>query len=348
MIDHTETRDAILLPEHLRIRGALDTEVRQRGIFTVPVYKLALTGHVELTPPRLAELGVGPSAVEWRRAHIAVGISDARHLGFPMAYALASVAAIGMVAAYSMVILRSMRRAAVVGAAVGGLYASLYLLLMNEDYALLIRSVGLFAILGAIMYVTRRVGWYAASARALEAPGPPVRRADALQAGTARVDAQRPSATWRRAVVVAAGDRSGLRLPNLGREEPSLERATAGPGLAHRIVDRGDRDLLGRFDLVKRIELRGELNDLRILHAKLTGEAPVFLGEEKDSLAHVVGAGEPVAGFFRDRDRRQGGDARAVGSRAGLCGQRYGTQCQESGAEQRALYEMHQSQGTGK
>ena len=31
---------------------------------------------------------------------------------------------------------------------------------MNEDYALLIGSIGLFGMLGAIMYATRRVDWY--------------------------------------------------------------------------------------------------------------------------------------------------------------------------------------------
>jgi inner membrane protein len=43
---------------------------------------------------------------------------------------------------------------------------------MNEDYALLIGSVGLFAILGAIMYATRRVDWYAVGPGASEATGP--------------------------------------------------------------------------------------------------------------------------------------------------------------------------------
>jgi len=52
------------------------------------------------------------------------------------------------------------------------LYAYLYLLLMNEDYALLIGSLGLFTILGAIMFATRRVNWYTAGARTLESPLP--------------------------------------------------------------------------------------------------------------------------------------------------------------------------------
>ena len=82
------------------------------------------------------------------------------HLGFPVAYAVASVAVIGMVGGYSLAILRRASRAAIVAAGVALLYGYLYLLLMNEDYALLIGSVGLFVILGAIMFVTRRVDWF--------------------------------------------------------------------------------------------------------------------------------------------------------------------------------------------
>ena len=40
---------------------------------------------------------------------------------------------------------------------------------MNEDYALLIGSVGLFAILATIMFATRRVDWYGAGVRAAAA-----------------------------------------------------------------------------------------------------------------------------------------------------------------------------------
>ena len=53
----------------------------------------------------------------------------------------------------------------VVGSGVALLYGYLYVLLMNEDYALLIGAIGLFAILGAIMFATRRVDWYAVRAR---------------------------------------------------------------------------------------------------------------------------------------------------------------------------------------
>jgi inner membrane protein len=67
-----------------------------------------------------------------------------------------------MVGAFCMVALRRASRAAIVGAGSALLYGYLYVLLRNEDYALLIGSIGLFAILATIMFATRRVDWYAA------------------------------------------------------------------------------------------------------------------------------------------------------------------------------------------
>ena len=90
------------------------------------------------------------------------------HVGFTIAYAVATAAVVGMVGAYSSAILRRTSRALIVAAGVAMLYGYLYLLLMNEDYALLIGSLGLFAALGAIMYATRRVDWYAAATRTTE------------------------------------------------------------------------------------------------------------------------------------------------------------------------------------
>jgi inner membrane protein len=354
-IAREETRYAYFLPEALHIRGVIDSDVRHRGIFSVPVYKLGLTVEGEFAQPRLSDVGIEASAVDWKRAYVAVGVSDARaiqqattlswndqraeflpgtgdfsaattgihaavdvaettqrvrfsfplslngsiglkvvpfgqntvvelqgdhgnpsfqgnwlpverslmdesfrakwaisflgrsypqawtsekdliapieasrfgvdlidpvdhyrmasrsvkyaglfivltfatvwlieilsavrvhaiqylllggalctfyllelslseHLGFPVAYVTASAAVVGMVASYSIVALRSRRRAIIVGASVAALFGYLYLLLMNEDYALLIGSLGLFAILGAIMFLTRRVDWY--------------------------------------------------------------------------------------------------------------------------------------------------------------------------------------------
>jgi inner membrane protein len=363
----SETRHAIFLAEDLRVKGSIDSELRARGIFSVPVYTLDLTLEGEFERPELADLGLDPGAADWQRAQLAVGISDVRaiqrettatwngavvpflpgtggftdagtgihalvgfpadvqtvrfsfplalngslgvyltpfgrsttvglqanyghpsfqgnwlpversvsdaafqatwsipflgrnypqawkastgmgkeiqgsrfgvdlinpvdhyrmaersvkyaglfilltfatlwlievlagvrvhpiqyfmlggalclfyllelslseHLGFPIAYALASAGVVGMVGAYSLVVLHGIGRALVVALGLALLYVYLYVLLMNEDYALLIGSVGLFAMLATIMYATRRVDWYAVGARAPQAPEP--------------------------------------------------------------------------------------------------------------------------------------------------------------------------------
>ena len=360
-----ETRQAVFLPEELRIRATLGSEIRRRGIFSVPVYKLDLAVEGQFAPPNLAAVGIDPASVAWDGARLVVGIADARaiqaqstlawngtpvqfqpgvgglveagtgihaavpvgggaasytfafplvlngsvglqfvplgqsthveldcnagspsfegkwlpaehlasvsgftarwdipalgrnfpqawrsesgmqetigearfgvklidpvdhyrmaersvkyaalfillsftavwllevlsgsrvhaiqylllgvalclfyllelslseHLGFPLAYTLASVLVVGMVAAYSHVIFHRAGRAAVVGAGVAALYAYLYVLLTNEDYALVIGSLGLFVMLGTIMFVTRHIDWYAPGART---EGPP-------------------------------------------------------------------------------------------------------------------------------------------------------------------------------
>lgn len=50
---------------------------------------------------------------------------------------------------------------------VGGLlvflYAFLYVTLQIEDYALLIGSIGLCFVLAVVMYLTRKIDWYAFS-----------------------------------------------------------------------------------------------------------------------------------------------------------------------------------------
>ncbi|HVH20585.1 MAG TPA: cell envelope integrity protein CreD [Myxococcota bacterium] len=88
-------------------------------------------------------------------------LSLAEHVGFPSAYAIASIAVISLIGAYSQAILRRRALALTVAAGVAGLYGYLYVLLMNEDSALLIGSIGLFAILASVMFVTRNVDWYA-------------------------------------------------------------------------------------------------------------------------------------------------------------------------------------------
>jgi inner membrane protein len=53
------------------------------------------------------------------------------------------------------------------------LYGYLYVLLEMQDYSLLLGSLGLFAILALVMYLTRKIDWYKASAELHEADTQP-------------------------------------------------------------------------------------------------------------------------------------------------------------------------------
>ncbi len=87
-------------------------------------------------------------------------LSLSEHVGFGYSYLLASASTVGLIAAYSGSVLGSFSRAASIGAGLSGLYAYLYVLLQLEDYALLLGSLGLFALLAAAMALTRKVDWY--------------------------------------------------------------------------------------------------------------------------------------------------------------------------------------------
>ena len=87
-------------------------------------------------------------------------LSLSEHLSFLIAYIIASLAVILLVFAYCIAVLKSIKRAAITGGVVMLLYGYLYVLLMNQDYALLIGSVGLFLMLAVVMYLTRKVYWY--------------------------------------------------------------------------------------------------------------------------------------------------------------------------------------------
>jgi inner membrane protein len=91
-------------------------------------------------------------------------LSLSEHLRFGWAYALASGIVVAALAAYAAAALARRRRAAALAGIVAALYGYLYVVLRDEDYALLIGSLGLFAALAAAMFLTRRVDWYALQA----------------------------------------------------------------------------------------------------------------------------------------------------------------------------------------
>ena len=83
------------------------------------------------------------------------------HVGFDGAYVTAAAANVGLIAWYwNWVIRGGARHGLLMGAVLSALYGYLYLLLRLEDYSLLAGAVGLFVMLAAVMFLTRRIDWY--------------------------------------------------------------------------------------------------------------------------------------------------------------------------------------------
>lgn len=86
-------------------------------------------------------------------------LAFAELVGFTLAYAFSSVAIIGLLTAYSAAILKTWKRAGVIGGVLLGLYAVLYVLLNLEAWSLVIGAMMLFAALAGVMYATRNIDW---------------------------------------------------------------------------------------------------------------------------------------------------------------------------------------------
>lgn len=88
-------------------------------------------------------------------------VSISEIAGFGLAYLISSAATIGLITLYSKSVLANTKMALIQGSILAFLYLFIYIILQLEDYALLIGSILLFSILTAVMYLSRKVDWYA-------------------------------------------------------------------------------------------------------------------------------------------------------------------------------------------
>ena len=97
-------------------------------------------------------------------------VSFSERMAFGQAYLIASAACIGLLTFYLSSVLRSAARGLGFGAMLTCLYAAIYGLLISEDNALILGSLMLFALLAAVMVLTRRIDWYRNAAAAVPPP----------------------------------------------------------------------------------------------------------------------------------------------------------------------------------
>jgi len=86
-------------------------------------------------------------------------LAFSEHIGFAASYAIGATALVALITAYIAGATSNRRFAVGLGAALAGAYGALYVILLSEDYALLLGSLLLFLILAALMLATRRLDW---------------------------------------------------------------------------------------------------------------------------------------------------------------------------------------------
>jgi inner membrane protein len=96
-------------------------------------------------------------------------IALSEHIAFVAAYVVAATSLVLLIGMYIAGALRSSRRGLVAGGAMSVVYGLLYMLVLSEDYSLLLGAIILFVALAAVMLATRRFDWY--QARAIDQTG---------------------------------------------------------------------------------------------------------------------------------------------------------------------------------
>ena len=88
-------------------------------------------------------------------------ISISEHSNFSLAYFIAAMVVIIMIALYSMTVFKSVKMTLLLAVTLSGLYGFIFVTLQLTAYSLLMGSLGLAGILALTMYFTRNINWYA-------------------------------------------------------------------------------------------------------------------------------------------------------------------------------------------
>jgi inner membrane protein len=164
--DHLQTQAAaaafgVTLHQPVDIYHQSERAVKYAILFIVTTFVLAflweITSGVPLHPVQYVFVGFAMCLF------YLLLLSMSEHIGFDRAYGAGAIATTLLLGWYWSGVLRGAVRGAFMAATLASLYGFLYLLLRLEDYALLAGSVGLFLLLATVMYVTRRIDWYALS-----------------------------------------------------------------------------------------------------------------------------------------------------------------------------------------
>jgi inner membrane protein len=87
-------------------------------------------------------------------------LSISEHLNYNAAFIISAIATLLLISGYVKAILKSTKITGLISGILLILYTFIFVIIQLQDYALLIGSIGLFLILGVVMYISREIDWY--------------------------------------------------------------------------------------------------------------------------------------------------------------------------------------------
>lgn len=87
-------------------------------------------------------------------------LSISEHLKYNWAFVISALSTLLLIAGYIRAILKSGKLTILLSGILTILYTFIFVIIQLQDYALLIGSIGIFIILGLVMYFSRKIDWY--------------------------------------------------------------------------------------------------------------------------------------------------------------------------------------------
>ena len=86
-------------------------------------------------------------------------IALSEHIGFSSAYIASAIAVIALVVFYARSVFKQIKATQLLGLVMVLVFGFMFTVINQEDYALLIGSIGLFIVLAIVMAVSRKIDW---------------------------------------------------------------------------------------------------------------------------------------------------------------------------------------------
>ncbi len=87
-------------------------------------------------------------------------LSISEHVKFNLSFIISALSTLLLIAGYIKAILKSSKLTYLISSILVILYSFIFVIIQLQDYSLLIGSIGIFIILGLVMYFSRQIDWY--------------------------------------------------------------------------------------------------------------------------------------------------------------------------------------------